>query len=73
MEQGLRSPAHDRQGLAHRINDLSAAELDDYVKRGLTRRELHRVVRALNETVLSKAPGPAEAARRALARLGFPD
>ncbi len=43
------------------------------MQKRLIRRELHQIVRELNETVLSKVPENARVARAALDRLGFSD
>ncbi len=62
-----------RMGLARRINDLSATELHEFVRNRLNSRELHHIVRQLNDIVMSKAPGQSGVAREALDRLGFVD
>lgn len=60
-------------GLARRINDLSASELHEFVRERLNERELHLIVRQLNDAVLSRVPDQAAMARSALTRLGFVD
>ncbi len=64
-------PDNVRLGLARRINDLSAAELHEFVQQRLSKRELHQIVRQLNQAVLSKAPDNSGVARAALQKLGF--
>lgn len=71
MDEGLGTPDSVRLGLARRINDLSAAELHEFVQQRLNKRELHQIVRQLNLSVLSKAPDNAQVARAALQKLGF--
>ncbi|MDF0600837.1 hypothetical protein P1J78_08850 [Psychromarinibacter sp. C21-152] len=60
-------------GLARRINDLTASELHEFVQARLYERELHLIVRQLNDAVLSRVPDQSSAARAALSRLGFAD
>mgnify|MGYP001612544537 CR=1 FL=1 len=58
---------------AAKIAGLQKDELDRFFRDHLHRRDLHRVVANLNESVLSKDNPRSEAARKALKRLGFTD
>lgn len=59
--------------IATKITDFQKDELDRFLRDHLRRKDLHRVVANLNASVLSKDSPRSTAARRALARLGFPD